>query len=174
MRRLLTTLAILLLCASIAPAAQGHQANRRRPPTLFVVHKSDMIQRASPYTYCWSRTTRDGGGIGMCADGFPQYPEPAEVGSKNRVIVRIAYPVKPEEWFLEAHRLITESSSGDQAMGPGEPIDYKLKPHRERGQVVAWDLVFRLDEPLRHYYIDTGGDLAQGDAFYALHLETSI
>jgi len=112
--------------------------------------------------------------MATCADGFPNYPDPVEVTAPGRVVIRISYPARPERWFVEAYRLIEEKEHYDDGIGPAEPIDFRLKPHRVDGKVRAWDVVFRVAEPLRHYYIDTGGDLAQGDAFYSFHVETTL
>lgn len=167
---------VACLLATLGAGLTGRasaSANRRTPPRVSVVYKGDVIQRVRPYTFCWSyRSYDDGGGTGMCADGFPYYPEAAPVDAGSRLKLRIGYRAKPGEWFLRAHRVVVEHEGWHEPVGPSETIPFRLRPHRVDGVVKAWDLVFRVAEPARHYYLDTGGQLKQGDAFYALHVRT--
>ena len=144
---------------------------RRTPPTVALIYKGEVVQRVRPYTFCWSYQYKDGA-TGMCADGWPEYPEAAQVDAGSRLKLRIRYPGKPQHWFLQAHRVVVDNNGRHETVGPTEELDFTVKPHRVDGVIRAWDLVFRVDEPLRHYYLDTGGDLDQGDAFYALHVQT--
>ena len=159
-----------VLVAAQAGADPG--PNTKSPPRLTLRYRGDVVQRATPYTYCWSYSNGDGTGTGMCGDGFPHYPRAAQVEAPARLVLRIHYPVKPREWFIYAYRAIVRHENYDEEVGDPEEIPFKLRPYRVDGQVEAWDLVFRLTERLRHYYLSTGGDLAQGDAFYALHART--
>lgn len=162
-------LSCLVIGNYVGLAAEVSQ--RRRPPSVALIYRGDVLQRARPYTFCWGYTTSDGG-TGMCADGWTDYPEAADVEAGSRLRLRIGYPHKPGRWFIEAHRAIVEEDGRDEAIGPSEEIPFRLKPHRVGGVVKAWDFIFRLEEPLRHYYLNTGGRLRQGDAFYALHVQT--
>jgi hypothetical protein len=109
----------------------------------------------------------------MCSDGFPDYPAAARVSAPARLVLRIHYPAKPRRWFVHAYRAVNSEDGWTSPVGPRESIPFRLKPHRVQGEVKAWDVVFRVTEPLRHYYLDTGGDLAQGDVFYGLHVRTT-
>ena len=109
----------------------------------------------------------------MCADGFPRYPRAVRVPEGSRLVLRIHYPAKPERWFVNAYRAIVRHEHYDETVGDAERIPYKLRPHRVQGTIRAWQLIFRVEEPMRHYYLDTGGDLRQGDAFYSLHVRTT-
>lgn len=173
MRRSTSLLVILLVATLVVPAgAREPGPNRPSPPHLSLRYKGEVIQRARPFTFCWSYAEPDGSGYGICADGFPRYPRAARVDAPARLTLRIHYPAKPSEWDLTAYRAIVRRDYADEPRGPGEEIAYKLRPHRSGGIIRAWDLVFRLDQPLRHYYLDTGGQLRQGDAFYTLHVRT--
>lgn len=168
---------LLVACLATGLIAAGHsaqtaEANRRTPPRVSMIYKGEVVQRVRPYTFCWSYGSYDGGASGMCADGSPHYPKAARIEAGSRVRLRIGYPAKPGGWFLEAHRAVVEHEGWHEPVGPVEEIPFRLKPHRVDGVVKAWDLVFRLDEPVRHYYLNTGGDLRQGDAFFALHART--
>lgn len=171
MRKLIVGVAVALLAVGNVVGA-APDLNRRRPPQVSVLYKGEVVQRARPYTYCWSRSFPDGSGVATCADGVPRYPRAARVKAPARLVLRIGYPAKPRNWYLDAYRLIIRHDYGDETVGPAEAVAFKLKPHRVRGRVKAWDLVFRVTERSRHYYLDTGGYLKQGDAFYSLHLRT--
>ena len=173
-----STSIVLVVCllatvvATVIPGAVAAAANRRTPPRVSVIYRGEVVQRARPYTFCWSYGSPDGGATGTCADGFPRYPQAARVDAGSRLKVRIAYRPKPGDWFIRSHRMVVEHEGWHEPVGPSEEVGFRLKPHRVEGVVRAWDLVFKLNEPARHYYIDTGGELKQGDAFYALHLQT--
>lgn len=172
MRRLIvvaTTIGALLVAGQ---AGAGSGVNRKSPPRLSLRYQGDVVQRATPYTYCWSYSSDDGTGTGMCADGFPRFPRAARVPEGSRLVLRIHYPAKPERWHLFASRAIVRHEHYDETVGNRERIPFKLRPHRVEGKITAWQLIFRVDEPLRHYYLETGGDLRQGDAFYTLHVRT--
>ena len=166
----LTLLSVLVLSASASADVTG--PNKRKPPNLRLVYKGEVVQRAQPYTFCWSTQDPDGGGVGMCADGFPRYPKAVKVDAPTRLTIRIPYPAKPSEWYLRAHRAIVRHDYWDEPVGPAEEIPFKLKPRRVDGKIRAWRVVFRVEEPARHYYLDTGGILKQGDAFYTLHVKS--
>jgi len=172
MRRIVAVgMSVVLLFGSQALASRS-EINRKTPPRISLRYQGEVVQRARPFTFCWAYSNGDGTGTGMCADGFPRYPEPAEVQSPARLTLRIHYPAKPEEWFLHAYREVVRHEHRDEPVGNPETIPFKLRAKRVRGKIRAWDVVFRVEEPLRDYYLDTGGQLRQGDAFYALHVQT--
>jgi hypothetical protein len=173
MRRLIGLAIVLALVGSSQAALAGGGSSQKRPPHLSLRYEGDVVQRDRPFTYCWSYSTGDGEATGMCADGFPRFPRAAEVESPTRLSIRVHYPYKPERWFLNAYRAIVRREHYDEPVGDPEKLDFKLRPHRVNGEVKAWDLIFRVTEPMRHYYLETGGDLRQGDAFYALHVKTT-
>ena len=167
-------LLVALLACVVAPGASaGSRVNRRHPPRVALRYQGEVVQRAAPYTYCWSYSYPDNSGIGECADGFPDYPAAVRVTAPARFVLRIHYPAKPHRWFLHAYRAVTTEGGWTRPVGPRESIPFRFKPHRVRGEVKAWNVVFHVTEPLRHYYFDTGGDLAQGDVFYGLHVRTA-
>ncbi|MGI8775587.1 MAG: hypothetical protein ACR2KQ_11395 [Actinomycetota bacterium] len=173
MRRSIILSLILAMFAalSVPSTAADTGPNRRQPPKLRVIYKGEIVQRATPYTYCWTYSEGDGG-VGMCADGFPRYPRGVAVEAPARIVIRIPYPAKPSDWFVEAHRTIVRHENWDEPVGPAQDIAFKLKPRWVDGKVRAWKVIFHLEEPQRHYYLNTGGFLAQGDALYALHVKT--
>ena len=172
MRKLIGVVVAATLLLGAQGALAGTEVNRKRPPRLTLRYQGEVIQQARPFTYCWSHANDDGTGTGVCADGFPRYPKAAQVEAPARLVLRIHYPAKPEGWFLRAYRAIVRHEHYDETVGEGYKIPFKMRPHKVNGKVYAWNLIFRVEEANRHYYLDTGGDLRQGDAFYALHLRT--
>ena len=173
MRKLIVLVVALGILLVAAQAGAGSAVNRKSPPHLSLRYRGDVIQRDTPYTFCWSYSNGDGSGTGMCADGFPRYPRAAEVKAGSRLVLRIHYPAKPDRWHLNAYRAIVRHDHYDETVGEPEKIHFRLRAHRVDGAVKAWDVVFRVTEPLRHYYLDTRGYMRQGDAFYALHVRTT-
>ena len=172
MRKIIVVAMALGTLLSAAQAGAASDVNRKSPPHLSLRFRGDVVQRADAYTYCWSYSSGNTG-TGMCADGFSRYPRAAEVPAGSRLVIRIHYPAKPERWHLYAYRTIVRHEHYDETVGEAEKIPFRMRAYRVDGAVRAWDLVFRVEEPMRHYYLETGGDLRQGDAFYSLHARTT-
>lgn len=159
----------LALSANLAGATQG--PNRRNPPRVALVHKREVVQRARPWTYCWGYTTGKWG-ISECADGMPRFPKAVVVDAPTKLTIRIPYPVKPRDWEIGAYRQIERHEGWDETIGPAEELDYKMRPYRVQGDIKGWNATFTVTEDLRHFYLETGGDLRQGDVIYSLHART--
>jgi hypothetical protein len=171
MRKMIIGALVGALLATAAVALADHDLNRKRPPRLRLMHHGDVLQRVSAWSYCWSYTT-ERWGVGECTDGSPRYPEAAVIEGSPRVVLRIPYSEEPSRLSITAYRKIREEHGYEQTVGEGEKIGYRLKPHRERGHVSAWDAIFRLDQPNRDYYLNVYARLHQGDPAYALHART--
>src|SRR5687768_10281835 len=104
-------LACLVGAANVAGAGTAPQ--RRTPPRVAMIYRGDVVQRVQPYTFCWSYADGDGA-TGMCADGWPDYPRPAQVEAGSRLRLRIRYPVRPDEWFLHAYRAVVNESGREE------------------------------------------------------------
>ncbi len=172
MRKVVTLLITMAVAIGVPAAAAARDVNRKSPPRLSLRYHDEVVQRSRPYTFCWSYSNDDDTATGMCADGLPRYPRAARVTAPARLSVRIHYPVKPDEWYLHAYRAVIRRDYYDETVGDGERIPFRLRPHRVNGTIRAWNVVFRVEEPIRHYYLDIGGNLAQGDVHYTLHVRT--
>ena len=173
MKRALLVLAAcvgMIATSTVAPASAS-TAPRHGPPAIAAVYKHDVVQRTSPYSFCWTYTTAHGG-YGICADGTTTFPPAATVHAPARVIVRVRSAAEPKHWSVTASSKIRHYRGFDTLVG-GHDLAFRLAPHRVRGAITAWDLVLRLPQRHRDYYIETGGSFVGGnDAFYRLHLQT--
>jgi hypothetical protein len=173
MRRLLlvAATAIGLVASSPSPWAGAGPASSGGPPRLAVVYRHGVIQRASPYTFCWNYDSGGGTGYGLCADGTRGYPSAVSVHAPTRVAIRIRSTDRPRRWFMSAAPRVRHHSYWDEPIGSTK-LPFRLVPHRVQGQITGWDAIVRLTEPDRDYYIDAGGYFPRGDAWYTLHLHT--
>ena len=171
MRKLMIAGILGALLIPIGTARADHDLNRKSPPKLRAIYKGEVVQRVSPWSYCWSWSTEEYS-VAECSDGFQSYPEPAAIESPDRVILRIPYSAEPRRLRVTAYRKVKTEHGWDRPVGEGERLEYELKAHRVKGHVSAWDAVLTLDENDRHYYLDVYARLHQGDPSYAMHLQT--
>jgi hypothetical protein len=172
MKRAVLVLAACVGMIATSPAALASATTTRQgPPAISAVYRHDVVQRATPYSFCWTYTTAHGG-YGICADGTSTFPRAATLHAPARVTVRVRSAEQPKHWSVTAGSKIRHYAGFDRLVG-GRALPFRLAPHRVRGTITAWDLVLRLTRPDRDYYIETGGSFGSGkDAFYRLHLHT--
>lgn len=164
-----------LVCAGLvlsvtASGITSAAAVERKPPRAVLRHHGETIQRGLLITYCWTYREPDSDyGVGVCADGTYSWPDPAEVSAPTRLSMRFRKAQRPRRLSISAYPDVTRNGT---PRGERERLDYRLRPVRSRGEVVAWDAHFSLRDAARHYYIGTFAVWREGDAFYTFHVKT--
>ena len=153
------TLAVVTAASTILGTAGAASAGA---PTARLRQGGQVLDRETPYTYCWSAH-----GVGECGDGFPRYGRAKEVVVDRPVRIRFGYRRKPERLRITAYPRLDEHGN---TAGRPRRLDRRLRPVYRDGEIRAWDAVFRVHRE-RHYYLDVGGFWDRGDAFYAFHLK---
>ena len=166
-----TVVALSLALGVVVAAAGPALSVERRPPAAVLRLHGQTVQRGNLITYCWSYQEPDSNyGVAVCADGTYNWPDAAEVGAPARVSMRFRKAQRPRRLSLSAYSEINRYGA---PRGQRERLAYRLRPVRSKGEIVAWDAVFRLRESGRHYYIEAFSVWREGDAFYNFHVTTS-
>ena len=160
--------AIAAVALAAAPAASSEHV--RTAPPRAVLKANGVRQRGLLITYCWSYPQGDGG-VGICADGTYGWPEAQRAEGGARAEITFKWEGKPTNLRLHSYRRLRNRAP----VGRGRAIEYRLRPERDRGEIVAWTAYFRLPNRTGHLYLTAsarwnhGG--VGGDAYYTFHLK---
>ena len=158
----LTVMAIALAVFGSVAYAQDHQ-----PPKTVLYKGESELQTGRLGSYCWFAPS----GAGECVDvAGLRYPATDRVRAGSTLHVRILEPQRPEKFSILAYRKIDKWGF---PVGRTRRLETSLRPVVEEGQTVAWDVVFRVNQPGRHYYLDAFGVWeGTGDAGWTFHVRT--
>jgi hypothetical protein len=177
---LLTAMAVaLLLGAAVVVIVQAPaRANDHEPPQRPFLYKGQReLQRGNWQAYCWTYPPNpDGTYTIQCADYEGSFPAADRVGAGSELRIRILKIQRPESFSVAAWRNVDENG---ELVGTGRQLRSSLRRVVQDGQTVAWDVVFRVNKPGRHYYLIAGGvwedehvEDANQDASWTFHVRT--
>ncbi len=169
-RRWKGLLTLLLALGMLISTAGPSLASDKRPPRAVLRVQGDKVQRGRLIGYCWSyREPGSDYGVTECADGTYRWPSAPTFEARTRASIRFSKAQAPKRVRLSAYE---DTGRYDRPKGEPERLAHRLRPVRSDGEVVAWDAVFRLREPDRHYYVAVESRWGQGSAFYNFHVKT--
>jgi hypothetical protein len=86
-------------------------------------------------------------------DNFGQYtfPEPDTVGAGRRLHVRFEKPQRPSAVVINAYPRVGEN--GYRLSGQRRQLKRTIRPVKQDGESVGWDVFFRVNQSERHYYL---------------------
>jgi hypothetical protein len=104
------------------------------------------------------------------------FPEVDRVAAGSEMRLRIFMDRQPEVFVLAAYPKVTERG---RPSGEKRPVSVSFEPVVRDGLTVAWDAVFNVKRPDRHYYLvgrghwqDAEGSGEQQYASWAFHAKT--
>jgi len=146
------------------------------PKTVLV--KEDQVLQAGRLVKESSWTYLDGAG-GLNTDTayyYWRFPEVDRVAAGSEVRVRIFMDRQPEVFVLAAYPKVSERG---RPVGEKQLLSPSFEPVVRDGLTVAWDAVFDLGRPDRHFYLvgrghwqDAEGSGEQQYASWAFHAKT--
>jgi hypothetical protein len=181
---LATALAVALLLAALAVFAAEARASEasfdRHPPNAVLMEGDTAIQKGLGGSTCWSYwSDAKDSWVGYCADTLYMFPRSgASLRAGTRLHIRLGKPERPEDFKITAYKGFNKKAKFP--IGKGRRLDTNLRPVERDGKTVAWDVFFRVNEPSRHYYLDTfalwkqvpNTHISSGDATYFFHVRT--
>lgn len=177
MRRMTVLLVALMLGTGVVVV--GVQAPTRAHdhlvPKAKLMKWERFLQRGQLQAYCWTRPSGSGNVATTCADYAASFPRTDRVKAGSRLKIRLLKDERPEGVVLEAYPRANRNGTTE---GKRRILDVALKRVVENGRTVAWDAVFDVNRPDRHYYLLAGGvweDEHGGgdqDAIWAFHVRT--
>ena len=166
-RRMLAVLGALLLGLGLAlgGALAPARALDGDPARAILKQDGRTLQKGKQGSYCWPT----GPGEFTCADAVPSYPRVDRVAEGSKLRVRISESQKPRDLDLTAYRRV---NANDVPVGDGQNLRYDWERVRRNGKTVAWEAVFRVGQPNRHYYLSAFGRWKKADASWDFHVKT--
>lgn len=170
-------LASLILASSLAIAPGVAMGHDHRPPKTVLRHQGKPVQDGYLHQYCWVIEVEDDIATTECVDKVWDFPRRRLVDPGDRLVIRIRKPTRPTDFAVQAW-----PRRGDEFTGPaGDPesLPVTLRRRMVDGKIVAWNVVFTVDQEDRHYFIRAGGFWpdeqgaeANQDAFWLFHVRT--
>jgi hypothetical protein len=172
---LLTALAVALAGIFLVAQRSASAHDHLIPKTVLV--KGDKELQAGRLVKEWSWTYSDGEGLNTdTAYYYWRFPEVDRVAAGSEVRIRIHKDRQPEVFALAAYPKVDERG---RPSGTKRLLSASFEPIVQDGLTVAWDAVFDLDRPDRHYYLvarghwqDAEGSGEQQYAHWAFHVKT--
>ena len=134
------------------------------------------LQKGSPGSYCWTSPGGSGTWVYQCQDLTSGYPAAERVKAGSRLRIRFLKEQRPIDSSLVAH---VERTKDGTATGKARRLTVRLRPVVEDGRTVAWDALFYVERPNRHYYLDASGTWEgersgpEQDASWSFHVRTT-
>ena len=135
------------------------------PPTTVLKKGQRTLQKGNQGSYCWS----SGPDSGMCVDAVSDYPVADRVEEGSKLYIRISKAQRPRSFDLAAYRKVDRN---EYPVGRPQDVPFSWRPVMRDGERIAWDAVFELDQPDRHYYLDAFGIWKEGDSSWSFHAKT--
>ena len=172
-------LALAVALTGIALVAAEAKAGSfdHRPPNAVLMKGSQALQEAKVGSNCWNYY--DGGWLGRCVDKLYSFPRAEVVRADSRLHIKIAKPQRPERFAIYSYKGFDREQMWP--IGQARRLDTTLRRVERDGKTVAWNVFFRVDQPDRHYYLDTfgmwkevpGTHISYGDVSWTFHVKTA-
>jgi hypothetical protein len=157
MTRILTAwrLAVLFGLAAVAVTVTGyampaHAHDHRVPKTVLVKGQQQLQTGYLVNEYSWAYPSGDG----MCANEQAflesRFPAARNVAADSKLRVRIFKIQRPGSFEIAAYRAVDNNGI---PTGKGQLLPRTLKPVVRDGRTIAWDAIFYVTRPSRHYYL---------------------
>lgn len=148
-------LVLAMALASIAVVAAEARAGSHRdgfPKTVLMEGRTEL-QEGRFYYGTWHRYVA-GEWYTVHADGIGGFPRADVVGVDSKLRIKIDKPQRPERFAVRAYARLGRFGIPE---GEGERLDTTLRRVERDGRTAGWNVVFHVEEPDRHYYLETRG-----------------
>lgn len=171
-------LALLLMMMTVALVAAGGVAypHDHRPPKTVLMKGEEELQRGRLGSYCWVSPLGDGSFSSECRETEVAFPDAEPVRAGRSLGIRIGKATPPGRFSIRTYARVDRNGA---TVGDGHRVRTTLEPVVVDGETVAWEAVFRVERPGRHYYLeafgvwrDEQGSGARQDATWVFHVQT--
>lgn len=178
--KMITTLVLAFvagLVASVAVVSHAHAHDHRVPKTVLMKGKQEMQTGLKVGEYSWSYPSGDDGTcVAEQAVLETRFRTADEVAAKSKLRLKIFKSQRPDSFEIKAYRKVDENGL---PVGVGRPLQRTLKPVVRDGKPVAWNAIFQVNRPSRHYYLvaeghwkDKQGCRSEQFALWSFHVKT--
>jgi hypothetical protein len=176
----LTAMAVALVlgAGAVVSVQAPARAHDHQPPKAPFLYKGQReLQRGQWLAYCWTYPPNpDGTYTVQCTDYAIDFPAADRVGAGSELRIRVLKIQRPENFVVQAWRRVNEY---EVPIGSGQQLRSSLRRVVQDGETVAWDVIFRVNRPGRHYYLQARGlwddehvEDASQDAVWTFHVKT--
>ena len=145
LKRAMAVLGLIAVSAVAVPATAGPP---EEAPRATVRNRGDRIQRAHLTAWCWPG---DNGGMG-CSEVTPMtWPQVDVVDVGSRLRLRMHWTRQPKRAHVDSYRSIRRDGKPKDR---GQDLHLRIRPVKRDGTIVAWDVIFRVNQ-MRHHYVKT-------------------
>jgi hypothetical protein len=157
MRRAILLLAMMAvaLVGIVAVQASAQEGSRdRQPPDAALMQGSQILQTGRQGSFCWSYSEGEVWGA-VCADYVPSFPAAARVEAGSQLYISLRKPQRPDKFRIYAYRDVDQDGF---PIGDAQRLSTSLERVVRDGRTVGWDVLFSVNRPDRHYYLEAYGE----------------
>jgi hypothetical protein len=173
---LLAAVAVALAGAFLVTQRSARAHDHLIPKTALVKGDNELQAGRLVKESSWTYADGEGGLNTDTAYYYWRFPEVDRVAAGSEVRIRVFKDRQPETFVLAAYPKVSERG---RPLGEKRLLSASFEPVVREGLTVAWDAVFELDRPDRHYYLvsrahwqDAEGSGEQQYASWAFHAKT--
>jgi hypothetical protein len=153
------------------------QAHDHQMPQTVLKKGAKNLQAGIPVgESSWDRLTGDDECLNVSTIYRMRFPETDRVAAGSKLRVRVSKEQRPDSFEVAAYRTLDEEG---EPSGEGRLLKRSLKPVTVDGRTVAWDAVFSVNRPDRHYYLVSEGRWQDSEgcgneqfAYWSFHVKT--
>jgi hypothetical protein len=178
------TLVLVMIIATMALAGIAIVAAEARAgsfsdgfPKQVLMNGATVLQDGSFYYGTWN-SYEAGEWNQVHADGIGGFPQADTVRAGSRLHIKTNKPERPASFRIRAYKQVGQFST---PIGTGRLLNTNFRRIQRDGQTVGWNVFFRVNEPNRHYYLETGGrwerepgtHISYGNSHENFHVKTT-
>jgi len=169
-------MAVALVGIATVQASAQEGSRDRQPPDAALIEGSQILQLGHQGSYCWTYFTEQGW-FGRCVDTLPSYPAADRVEAGSQLYITLRKPQRPDRFRIYAYRDVDQDGF---PIGDAQRLSTSLERVVRDGRTVGWDVLFSVNRPGRHYYLDAEGQwnhvrdskASYGDSSWHFHVKT--
>jgi hypothetical protein len=180
-RSTLVLLATLVAAIGIivgAQASASYAHDHLVPETVLKKGGRELQKGLRVIEYSWTRPSGGGTCVKLDAILTTRFRDADTVAPGSGLRIRILKTQRPTSFDVVAWKRVDEDGIPS---GEAHALPVSLKPVVQNGQRVAWDAIFRVNRPGRHYYLISEGHWSDTEgcggvdqfAHWSFHVETA-
>ena len=144
------------------PALSLHEI----PPAARLRNNGGIEQRGLVQGYCWPAHD---GGMGCYVVEEREWKGAFSIGADQRMRIRFRKRAELKRVTIDAYRRVDDDG---MPRGERDELDPRIRPYKVEGRIVAWDAIFKLPQPDRHYFLSVFAYWRKGHIVYHFHAKT--
>ena len=153
-KQLLMTFMLVLAMALAVVAAKAQAGSFSDESPEQVLMKGTTVLQHGKFYYSTWHWYEAGEWNKVHADGIGGFPRADTVRAGSRLHIKLNKPERPATFRIRAYKKVDQFSN---PIGTGRLLNTTLRRVERDGKTVGWNVLFRVNEPNRHYYLEASG-----------------